>query len=102
VARTGERVVSVPRAVAPIAVDPIQNPSQPIVVRVDTYRPGLHVALMGSSTDEIVGSDVAPGDETVVLHPPAQLGAARYSIVATYATGLGQETLIRPITFRAP
>ena len=98
----GERAVSVPRTVAPIAVDPIQNPSQPIVVRVDTYRPGLHVALMGSSTDEIVGSDVAPGDETVVLHPPAQLGAARYSIVATYATGLGQETLIRPITFRAP
>jgi hypothetical protein len=98
----GEGTVSVPRTVAPIAVDPIQNPSHPIVVRVDTYRPGLHVSLMGSSTDEIVGADVAPGDETVVLHPPTQLAHARYSIVATYATGLGQETLVRPITFRAP
>ena len=99
---TGERAVAVPRTSAPIAVDPVQYPMHPIVVRIDTYRPGLHVALMGSSSQEIAGSDVAPGDVSVVLHPPTQLGDARYSIVATYATGLGQETLIRPITFRAP
>ncbi len=98
----GDRAVATPRTIAPIAVDPIQNPSRPIVVRIDTYRPGLHVALMGSSSEEIVGSDVAPGDTSVSLHPPTQLADARYSIVATYATGLGQETLIRPITFRAP
>ena len=97
-----ERAVSIPRTVAPIAVDPIQDPSHPIVVRIDTYRPGLHVALMGSSSEEIVGSDVAPGDVSVALRPPPQLSGVRYSIVATYATGLGQETLIRPITFRAP
>ena len=94
--------VSAPRGIAPIAVDPIQTLTRPIVVRVDAYRPGLHIALMGSSSEEIVGSDVAPGDASVVLDLPKQLADAHYSIVATYATGLGQETLIRPITFRAP
>lgn len=94
--------VAAPRTAAPIAVDPLQHPARPIVVRVDTYRPGLHVALMGASTDQLAGSDVTPGETSVVLRPPDRLKDAHYAIVATYVTGLGQETLIRPITFRAP
>ncbi len=90
------------RGAAPIAVDAVQAPARPIVVRIDAYRPGLHVALMGASTDELSGSDVAPGDTSVVLHPPERLVETHYAVVATYATGLGQETLIRPITFREP
>jgi len=102
-ARTADAArVTAPHGSAPIAVDAVQHLASPIVVRVDAYRPSLHVALMGSSADEISGRDVAPGDATVLLQPPANLTTANYAIVATYATGLGQETLIRPVTFRAP
>ncbi len=90
------------RGAAPVAVDPVQEAARPIVVRIVAYRPKLHVALMGASTDEVSGSDVAPGDTSVVLHPPERLAETHYAVVATYATGLGQETLIRPITFREP
>jgi len=88
--------------VAPIAVDPVQLRGRGIVVRIDRYERKLHVALMGTSTEEIVGANVGPSDRMVVLTPPSEIAQARYEIVATYATGLGQETLIRPITFRAP
>ncbi|GAC1499763.1 MAG: hypothetical protein NVS1B2_23800 [Vulcanimicrobiaceae bacterium] len=101
-AATGAAAVAVPRGSAPIAVDRMQSPTRPIVVRIDRYQRGLHVALIGSSTDELSGSDVAPGDASVVLRPPDVISGSRYAVVATYATGFGQETLIRPIAFRAP
>ncbi len=94
--------VRVPRTMAPIAVNPVQHTAHPIVVRIDAYHPGMHIALMGASTEEIVGRDVAAGDMSVVLTPPERLTEAHYAIVATYETGLGEETLIRPITFRVP
>lgn len=104
-AAVGESLASVGSAksmsIAPIAVDRDQILGRDVVVRVDRFVKNLHVSLMGTSTDEIVGIDVRPGERTVLLSPPDTLAPARYAVVATYTSGLGQETLIRPITIRA-
>ncbi len=95
-------VVAVAKTAAPIAVAREQVAGRGIVVRIDRYEKNLHVALLGASSEEIVGSDVAPGESSVVLTPSGVSARARYDVVATYTTGFGQETLVRPITFRAP
>ena len=94
--------VVAPRTLAAVAVDRAQVVGRPVVVRIDRYERDLHIALMGSSAGELTGVDVAPGEASITLVPPALLGGAKYEIVATYTSGLGQETLIRPIAFRAP
>ncbi|GAC1307637.1 MAG: hypothetical protein NVSMB19_20470 [Vulcanimicrobiaceae bacterium] len=94
-------LVRTPRGVAPIAVDREQIAGRAIVVRVDRYEKHLHIALMGATSEEISGVDVTPGESSVVLTAPDVLAPTRYEIVATYASGFGQETLIRPISFRA-
>ena len=97
-----QKAVAAPRSAAPIAVDPLQIAGKPIVVRIDHSETAMRVALLGPGSAEIVGVDVAPSDASVVLTPPDGLAPSRYSVVATYSAGLGQETLIRPITLRAP
>lgn len=87
---------------APISVDRVQRAGRPIVIRIAAYRPGLHVALMGPSANEISGADVAPDATSVVLAAPSDPADAAYAIVATYASGLGEETVVRPLTFRDP
>ncbi len=94
--------VTPPLGGAPIAVEAAQILGRPVVVRIERYEKDLHVALMGASTDEIASRDVAPGESSVVLSAPGALAAAAHQVVATYSRGTVTETLIRPITFRAP
>lgn len=101
-AATIAAIVTAPKTQAPIAVDREQIVGRPIAVRVDRYERALRVALMGASTDEIVSVDVAPGETSVVLTPPILPVGKTYEVVATYTSGLGGETLVRPVVFRAP
>ncbi len=94
--------VTVPKSAAPIAVEREQIAGRGIVIRVDRNEPNLHVALMGPTTQELAGADVPPGARSIVLDAPKEPAHAHYEIVATYSAGHGQETLIRPVTFRAP
>lgn len=82
-----------------IAVATNQRLGAPIVVRVAHYEPGLRVALMGDTGDEIEGVDLTQGDSRAVL-PAVDGRPQRLSVVATYAKGFGQETFIRPITLK--
>jgi hypothetical protein len=96
---TAAAVVPADDARGIISVARIQHLDAPIVVRVDRYEPGLRVALMGDSGDEIEGVDLNEGDTHAIL--PAITGhPQRLSVVATYARGFGQETFIRPITLK--
>jgi hypothetical protein len=82
-----------------IAVARVQHLGRPIFVRVTRDEPGLHVALMGDSGDEIEGVDLSEGERSAIL--PAITGRPQHlSVVATYAKGFGQETFIRPITLK--
>jgi hypothetical protein len=83
-----------------IALAPVQYKGAPIVVRIGQHEPGLRVAIMGDSGDEIEGVDVGPGDASVVLPALGGPQPSRLSVVATYAKGFGQETFIRPFTLR--
>jgi hypothetical protein len=83
-----------------ITVGRIQRLGAPIVVRVARYEPGLRIAVMGDSGDEIEGVDMNEGDTRAIL--PAIEGRPQHlSVVATYAKGFGQETFIRPITLKS-
>jgi len=83
-----------------IALAPVQYKGAPIVVRIGQYEPGLRVAIMGDSGDEIEGADVSPSDSSVALPALGGPQPGRLSVVATYAKGFGQETFIRPFTLR--
>jgi hypothetical protein len=83
-----------------VSVAPIQHVGAPIIVRVGHYEPGLRIAVMGDSGDEIEGVDVTASDATVVLPPLSAIQRGHLSVVATYARGFGQDTYIRPIALR--
>jgi hypothetical protein len=84
-----------------IAVASIQRPGVPIVVRIQRYEPGLRVAVMGDSGEELEGVDVRAGDATVELPALSEIQEQeRLSVVATYAKGFVQDTYIRPITLQ--
>ncbi|MFY9779613.1 MAG: hypothetical protein WAJ85_03760, partial [Candidatus Baltobacteraceae bacterium] len=58
----------------------------------------MHVALMDTTGDEVTGVDVAPGARTANLTAPHVHRPDKYLVVATFADGHGQETVVRPIT----
>ncbi|GAC1304867.1 MAG: hypothetical protein NVSMB21_05860 [Vulcanimicrobiaceae bacterium] len=93
--------VKTPQSAAPIAVDREQRVGRDIIVRIDRFQRDLHVALLGPSSEELAGSDVEPGQRSVILRTADVPAAAHYQVVATFASTLGQETLVRPIVLRA-
>jgi hypothetical protein len=86
---------------APFAVASEQSPGRPITVTILRHEADLHIALMGSAgTEELVGQDVAPDENSVVLAAPDH-STGRLAVVATFTKGFGQETVVRPITLTA-
>jgi len=87
---------------APISVASAQLSGRPIVVRVLHYEPDLRIAVMAASGEEIASSDVAPDEPAVYLPGVPASASDRYSIIATFSRGFGQETIVRPISVRKP
>ena len=85
----------------PIDVDSVQSAGAPIVVRIVHYEPNLHVAVIGKTGEELEGANVGPNDRAVSLSSPKGLGITHASIVATYASGNGEETVVRDLHIRA-
>jgi hypothetical protein len=85
----------------PISVDPHQVAGQPVRVSVLHHDAGLHLSMMAPGGAELVSENVSPSVTSVLLEAPTQLvdGGKGYSIVATFSRGVGQETVIRPISF---
>jgi len=93
------RAVTIPHG-PPIAVSRTQAANAPIVVRVLRHEPRMHVAVLGNSGEELEGADVGPGDTLVTLSSPRELGTSRPAVIATYAHGSEQETVVRQLTVR--
>jgi hypothetical protein len=57
--------------------------------------------MMAPGGAELVSENVAGDVSSVLLEAPAALvnGGKGYAIVATFSRGVGQETVIRPISF---
>jgi hypothetical protein len=94
-----EPVVVVPGP--PISVDAHQVAGQPVRVHVLHHDAGLHLSMMAPGGAELVSENVAGDVSSVLLEAPAALvnGGKGYAIVATFSRGVGQETVIRPISF---
>jgi hypothetical protein len=95
------------RAVAGTQTGPIAVPGGDFVaggsipIAIVHHEKNLHVALVSPLGEEIQGVDV-PGDEnTVTLPAPLVAASTKYMIVATYARGFEQETVVRPVVIRA-
>jgi len=94
-------VVAADQSDGPISVAKNQVIGEPIVVRVLRHEPDLHVAVMGPSGDELTSADVGPDQSSIILPGVSGQGTARVSLVATFARGFGQETVVRPLALHA-
>ncbi|TAM74640.1 hypothetical protein EPN44_10590 [bacterium] len=74
----------------------------PLHVSVLRYEPDLHLALVSDDNREIDGEDVDAGVRDVALEVPAVAVPARFTIVATYARGTAQETVVAPLSVLPP
>lgn len=71
---------------------------QPISVRILSPRNGMRISLMDPQSQEVSGVDVGAQAETVTLKAPAVSVPARYTVVAGFTDGFGQESVVEPIT----
>jgi len=71
---------------------------QPIRVRILSPRNGMRIALDDARSREITGIDAGADADVVTLRAPAVLLATRYTIVASFTDGFGQESVVQPVT----
>jgi hypothetical protein len=71
-----------------------------IQVRILSPRNGMRIALTDPQSREVAGTNVGADAETATLKAPAVTVAARYTVVASFTDGFGQETIVQPITVR--
>ena len=71
-----------------------------IHVRILSPRNGMRIALTDAQSREVAGTNVGADAETVALKAPAVTEADRYTVVASFTDGFGQETIVQPITVR--
>jgi len=86
---------------------PIAVPTREFIagstIPVQIVRPekGLRISLVSPLGEEVQGVDVTSGQQALTFPAPQVATATKYMIVATYARGYEQETVIRPIVVRA-
>jgi hypothetical protein len=90
------------KTTGPIAV-PTGEFTAGSTIAVQIVRPekGLRVSLVSPLGEEVAGIDVQSGQQSLTFPAPQVATATKYMIVATYARGYEQETVIRPIVVRA-
>jgi len=71
---------------------------QPIRVRILSPRNGMRIALNDAQSHEVTGSDAGADADVVTLRAPTVLLATRYTIVASFTDGFGQESVVQPVT----
>jgi hypothetical protein len=83
---------------SPIAVNALADDGTPIIVAILRHEPALHIALVDATGAELYAASVPPGAAFVSLPAPRGKGAARLSVIASFAKGFTQETVIRAVT----
>jgi hypothetical protein len=70
----------------------------PITVKILSPRNGMRIALNDTQSKEVTGTDVGSESDVVTLRAPAVTAATRYTVVATFTDGFGQESIVAPVT----
>jgi hypothetical protein len=71
---------------------------QAIRVHILSPRNGMRVALTDPQSHEVAGTDVGAEADVVTLRAPSVAVATRYTVVATFTDGFGQESIVQPVT----
>ena len=69
-----------------------------IDVRILSPRNAMRIALADPQSREVASADAGAEAETVTLRAPSVTVPSRYTVVATFTDGFGQETVVEPIT----
>ncbi len=69
-----------------------------ISVRILSPRNGMRISLTDTQSHEITGANVGSDQESVTLRAPNVAIATRYTVVAAFTDGFGQESIVEPIT----
>lgn len=69
-----------------------------IHVRILSPRNGMRIALTDGQSHEVGSVDVGADAADVTLHAPVVYVPTRYTVVATFTDGFGQETVVQPVT----
>jgi hypothetical protein len=70
---------------------------QAILISVARHAPNLEIALMDDSGTELRKVAVRPEDNVLRIEAPSVMDDARFVLVATFARGAGQDSVIKPI-----
>jgi hypothetical protein len=71
---------------------------EPISIRILSPRNGMRVALNDAQSHEVVGTNVGADADAVTLRAPSVSLATRYTVVASFTDGFGQESIVQPVT----
>jgi len=103
---TAVKPLPVKARVAALDVSPIAlatttyRSGQEILVSIVRYAPDLEVSLMDDTGAELRKVAVRPEDKELRVEAPSVGDDARFTIVATFARGSGQDSVIKPIIVR--
>jgi hypothetical protein len=71
-----------------------------IHIRILSPRNGMRIALTDPQSREVTSTDVGADAESVTLKAPSVTVAARYTVVAAFTDGFGQESVVQTIIVR--
>ncbi|HEY6326358.1 MAG TPA: hypothetical protein VIW73_07605, partial [Candidatus Cybelea sp.] len=69
-----------------------------IRVRIISPRNGMRIALNDSQSREVTGLNAGAAADVVTLQAPAVTIPSRYTVVASFTDGFGQESVVQPVT----
>ncbi len=69
-----------------------------IRVRIISPRNGMRIALTDAQSHEVTGLSVGAEADVVTLRAPAVTVPTRYTIVASFTDGFGEESVVQPVT----
>jgi len=69
-----------------------------IRVRIISPRNGMRISLTDAQSHEVAGLNVGAEADVVTLNAPAVTVPTRYTLVASFTDGFGQESVVQPVT----
>jgi hypothetical protein len=69
-----------------------------IRIRIISPRNGMRIALNDSQSHEVTGLNVGAEADVVTLGAPAVTIPTRYTVVASFTDGFGEESVVQPVT----
>jgi FtsP/CotA-like multicopper oxidase with cupredoxin domain len=69
-----------------------------IHVQIISPRNGMRLSLTDTQSNEVTAVDVGTDQQTVSLRAPQVRVATRYTVVASFTDGFGQESIVQPVT----